>query len=97
MGGPDLIAGRWAPSGLAAQLPLPKFPQHDSSSVRRLLEVDQELGQPLGVGSLVKPSDQRGAVGVRSSEHVEELARTSLTDGGDDKGGDVSVIHGRAA
>jgi hypothetical protein len=33
-----------------------------------LLEVDQELGQPLSIGSLRQATDQRGTVGFGSGE-----------------------------
>ena len=39
-----------------------------------LLKVDQDFRQPVGVGSLVQPSDQRCSIGVGSGERVEQFA-----------------------
>ena len=52
-------------------------------------KVGQRLSPLLGVGTLVQPSDQGGAVGIRSGENVQQLAGSCFACGRDNSCADV--------
>jgi hypothetical protein len=57
-----------------------------------LLEVDQQLGQPLRVGAERQSPDQRGAISFGSGEDVEQLLGTGVADSRDYARPDLVVV-----
>ena len=60
-----------------------------------LLEVDQKLRQQLGIGAKRQTADQRGTVGLRASQDVEEFACSDFADCRNDAHTDFAVVHDR--
>lgn len=52
-----------------------------------------QLSQPRGAVPGVKATDQRCPLGVRSLEHLEELAGGRLSEGGNDSSADITRAH----
>lgn len=86
-------ADRAAPRGELIELSA--RPSTNCSRRLVLLEVDQDLGDPLGVGSLRQPADQRRAVSLGPDKDIEQFGSASLANCCDDAAGKVGPLrHG---